>query len=78
MTGGHGDGHDELVGDVVGHDLLPQVETWHEGERTRSGFSVLGYQGPDKGHLNLFRGHLEGLQPLLMPLPWMAGGESGG
>lgn len=69
MKGGHGDGRGELVGDVLVHDLLPRVETWHEGERTRSGFSVLGYQGQDKDLLNLFRGHPEGLQPLLMPQP---------
>ena len=76
--GGHGDGHGELVGGVPGHDLLPQGETWHEGEHTRSGFSVLGYPGPGMDLLNLFPGPLVGLQPLLMRLPWRAEGGSEG
>lgn len=78
MRDAHGGDHGEHVGGVPEHDLLPQGETWHEGEHTRSESSVLGCQGPNKDHLSLFPGPLGGLQPQLMSHPWMEGGGSGG
>lgn len=64
MRGEHVGGHGELVGGVPGHDLLVPMETLHEVEHIRSGFSVLGCQGPDMDLLNLFLMLLE-VQPLL-------------
>lgn len=78
MRGGHGGGHGELEGGAPEHDLQPQVETWHEVERTRSASSELGCQGQYKDPLNLFPGPLDAHQPLLMPLPWRGAGESEG
>lgn len=77
MRGGRGDGRGELVRGGPGHDLLPQVETSHVAEHTRSGFSMLECQGPNTVHLNLYPGLPEVLQPLLMPHPWMARGGNG-
>jgi len=71
MRGGRGDGHGGFARGVLGHDLLPREETSHEGERTRSGFSALGCQGPDMDLLNLFPGLPEG-QRLLMSHPCFA------
>lgn len=77
MRGGHGDDHDELVGGVPVHDLLPQVETLHVGEHIHSEFSTLGCQGLNMVLLNLFPGPPEGRQPLLVTHPWMVRGGSG-
>lgn len=80
MKGAYGDGHvgeggGEGGGDAPALCWQRLMETWHGDEHIHSGFSRLGYRGPNKDPQARFREHPEGLQRLQIPLPWR--GEEG-
>lgn len=67
MKGAYGDVHVGEGGGGGGGDVPALcwqrlVGTWHGDEHIHSGFSRLGYRGPNKDPQARFREHLEGLQ----------------
>lgn len=75
MKGAYGDEHvgeggGGGGGDVAALDWQHPMETWHGDGHIHSGFSRLGYRGPNMDPQARFPEHLEGIQQLQIPLSW--------